>query len=135
MKFAISTPIILFPAISLILLAYTEKFMQLGSLTRRLKKQYQENNAPHIAEQIINLRKRIYLIRNMQAMGTCSFFLCIASIFFMFSDFEILAEYIFGSSMLFLMCALFLSFREIRLSSDALKLAVDDANTPPSERT
>ncbi|WP_374163650.1 DUF2721 domain-containing protein [Arcticibacter sp. MXS-1] len=126
MSFSVSTPIILFPAISLILLAYTEKFVQLGRLLRTLKKQYEDHNAPHIIEQIQNLRTRIYLIRNMQASGTCAFFLCIATIFLMFQGQEEIAWYTFWFSMIFLMLALYLSFREINLSSNALRLAISD---------
>ncbi|PWG78566.1 DUF2721 domain-containing protein [Pararcticibacter amylolyticus] len=126
MTLSVSTPIILFPAISLILLAYTEKFVQLARLVRTLKKQYENNSATHLVEQIENLKRRIYLIKNMQAFGTLSFFLCIATIFLLFSSLETLAYYTFWISMILLMTALYLSFREIRLSSDALKRALDD---------
>ncbi len=126
MTFAISTPIILFPAISLILLAYTEKFIQLARLIRNLKKQSASQTVPHLEEQIINLRRRVYLIRNMQAFGTGSFFLCIASIFLMFSELDQIAWYSFWISMVLLMIALYLSFKEVSLSSAALKLVISD---------
>lgn len=124
MNISISTPIILFPAISLILLAYTEKFVQLARLTRSLRKQYRENKSENLAEQIKNLRKRIYLIRNMQAFGTGSFFLCIASIFLIFTSQETSGRYTFWLSMILLMIALCLALKEILLSSVALKLAL-----------
>ncbi len=127
MHLAISTPIILFPALSLILLAYTEKIIQLGRLSRKLKRQYDVNKSDNIIEQIKNIRKRIYLIRNMQAFGTASFFLCITSIFLLFASQELIAQYVFWLSMILLMVALFLSLREIILSSVALNFALDQA--------
>lgn len=126
MNLSISTPIILFPAISLILLAYTEKFMQLAGLARKLKKQYADDHDGSIAGQIANLRRRIYLIRNMQAFGTCSFFFCLTSIFLLFNNYPAVAWYTFWLSMVLLMVALYLSFKEIRMSSRALRIALSD---------
>lgn len=126
MEITITTPILLFPALSLILLAYTEKFLRLGLRSRVLKKQYEENKAAHIIEQIQNLRKRIHIIRNMQAFGTGSFFLCITSIFLLFIGEIYMAQYAFWFGMVLMMIALFLGFREIMLSAAALKLAIDD---------
>ena len=133
--FPIHTPIILFPALSLILLAYTEKFLQLGRLLRKIKAQHEAHNAPHLHEQILNLRKRLYLIRNMQAFGTGSFFLCLTSIFFTFSSFHQIAGYTFWFSMILMMIALALAFLEVRLSSAALKLALDEVGDNETEGT
>ncbi len=126
MEFSISMPIILFPAISLILLAYTEKLVQLARLLRVLKAQYHRDNASLILLQIDNLRRRIYYIRNMQAFGTASFFMCIFTIFLLYVGANTIAVWVFSVSMLALMIALFFTFQEVRLSAQALQHALDD---------
>ena len=131
MELDITTPILLFPAISLILLAYTEKFLHLGRLSRNLKKQYDLDPQLHILDQLQNIRKRVYLIRDMQALGTGSFFLCIMSIFLLFTGYKAMGWYCFWISILLLMIALLLSFREIRLSANALKLVLKDTGDHP----
>lgn len=124
MEFSISMPIILFPAISLILLAYTEKFVQLGRLLRVLKQEYDNGNASNIELQIANLKKRIYYIRNMQAFGTTSFFFCLLTILLLFMDQQLISEILFSVSMIFLMISLWLAFCEVRLSARALHHAL-----------
>lgn len=122
----ITTPIMLFPALSLILLAYTEKFIRLGLRSRKLKKEWEDNQATHALEQIRSLRRRLHLIRNMQAFGTGSFFMCITSIFLFYIKMPIVGQYSFWTGMVLMMISLILGFREITLSAAALKLAIDD---------
>ncbi|MFD2163491.1 DUF2721 domain-containing protein [Paradesertivirga mongoliensis] len=126
MEFSITTPAILFPAISLLLLAYTNRFMALASLIRSLKNQYIESNNPNLIGQISNLRKRIYLIRNMQACGIASFFLCVISMLLLFNDNHYLAKATFGFSLVLLLISLYLSLREIQISIEALKIELGD---------
>ncbi len=126
MDFTLTTPALLFPAISLLLLAYTNRFLALASLIRSLKTQYQQNENPALISQLYNLRKRIYIIRNMQGFGILSFFLCVCSMLFFFNDYKEVAQYIFGGSLLLLMISLFLSFKEIQISVTALKIELGD---------
>ncbi|MBC8054508.1 MAG: DUF2721 domain-containing protein [Sphingobacteriaceae bacterium] len=126
MEFSITTPAILFPAISLLLLAYTNRFMALASLIRNLKNQYLESQNPNLIGQISNLRKRIYLIRNMQACGIASFFLCVISMLLLFNDNQLIAKYTFGFSLVLLLISLYLSLREIQISIEALKIDLSD---------
>lgn len=126
MEFNIAMPIILFPAISLILLAYTEKFMQLGRLLRILKNEYEQGNSVHIAEQILNLKKRIDYIRYMQATGTTSFFLCLLTIMVLFFKLLFIAKILFSISMLLLFISLWMAYQEVRLSAKALDFAMQD---------
>ncbi|MBC7913657.1 MAG: DUF2721 domain-containing protein [Pyrinomonadaceae bacterium] len=126
MEFSISTPAILFPAISLLLLAYTNRFMALASLIRSLKSQYQESHNPNLLGQIINLRKRIYLIRNMQACGIASFFLCVICMLLLFSNYQTVAKYTFGFSLILLLVSLYLSLREIQISIEALNIELSE---------
>ncbi|MBC7915834.1 MAG: DUF2721 domain-containing protein [Pyrinomonadaceae bacterium] len=126
MEFSITTPAILFPAISLLLLAYTNRFMSLASLIRSLKNQYIESHNPNLIGQIANLRKRIYLIRNMQACGIGSFFLCVICMLLLFNDNQQIAKYTFGLSLVLLLVSLYLSLREIQISIEALKIELSD---------
>ena len=126
MEFSISTPAILFPAISLLLLAYTNRFMSLASLIRSLKNQYIESHNPNLIGQISNLRKRIYLIRNMQACGIASFFLCVICMLMLFNDSQLIAKYTFGLSLILLLISLYLSLREIQISIEALKIELSE---------
>jgi len=126
MTLSITTPILLFPAISLILLAYTAKFAHLANLTRNLNKQYAVNEAAGLLHQIKNLQKRIYLIKNMQVFGTASFCLCILSIFMLFNSWILAGQISFWLSAVAMMVALYLSLKEIWLSTDALKVVVNE---------
>lgn len=66
MQIDLTTPALLFSAISLIMLAYTNRFLSYASLVRTLKEQHQKNHSSVTAAQIANLRKRLYLTRAMQ---------------------------------------------------------------------
>jgi hypothetical protein len=126
MEFSITTPAILFPAISLLLLAYTNRFMALASLIRNLKTQYVQSHNPNLIGQITNLRRRIYLIRNMQACGIASFFLCVFCMLLLFNNNLEIAKYTFGLSLVLLMISLYLSLREIQISIEALKIELSE---------
>jgi hypothetical protein len=135
MEISISTPAILFPAISLLLLAYTNRFMALASLIRNLKSQYIESHNPNLIGQISNLRKRIYLIRNMQACGIGSFFLCVCCMLLLFNDNQTIAKITFGLSLVLLLISLYLSLREIQISIEALKIELSEIeNTRVNEK-
>ena len=69
MEIDLTTPALLFSAISLIMLAYTNRFLSYAQLVRTLKEQYMENPSSVKAAQIANLRKRLYLTRAMQVAG------------------------------------------------------------------
>ena len=126
MTLSITTPILLFPAISLILLAYTAKFAHLANLTRNLNKQYAVDETAGLLHQIKNLRERIYLIKNMQMFGTGSFCLCIISIFMLFNNWILAGQISFWLSTIAMMVALYFSLKEIWLSTDALKVVVNE---------
>lgn len=94
--FTLTTPALLFSAVSLILLAYTNRFMAYTAVIRNLYKQYIESPTTVIKGQIENLRRRLYLIRTMQIFGVFSLFLCVLTMFLLFIGLELLAAYIFG---------------------------------------
>jgi hypothetical protein len=128
MAISINTPALLFPAITLLMLAYTNRFLALASLIRSLHSKYKETKDGRevLKEQIKNLRKRLLLIRHMQASGITSFFFCVLSMLFFYLEHEVWAYSIFGLSLGFLLLSLILSLREIFLSTRALELELKD---------
>ncbi len=126
MDIGLTTPALLFPAISLLLLAYTNRFLTLANLIRELHKSYKTNPEDIILAQISNLRYRVVLIRNMQAYGIASFFLCVLCMFVLFAGQILIGKIIFGASLICLLVSLGISFREIQVSVDALNYRLSD---------
>ena len=126
MDLGLTTPALLFPAISLLLLAYTNRFLTLANLIRELHKSYKSNPEQIILAQISNLRYRVHLIRDMQVWGIASFFLSALCMFFLYTGQELAGKIIFGISLVALMVSLGISFREIQVSVDALSFRLSD---------
>ncbi|BFM49165.1 DUF2721 domain-containing protein [Marinomonas sp. THO17] len=126
MIITLTTPAMLFPAVSLLLLAYTNRFVTLASIIRTFDPKQEDENS---TEQIANLRKRIYLIRRMQEAGVISFFLCVMSMLAIYLEYQQVGSYIFAASLVCLMYSLYLSVREITISCDALDLHLQHFNT------
>lgn len=126
MDFTLTTPALLFPAISLLLLAYTQRFLHLAALLRELYTRYQDDPDPKLKGQIINLKYRLGIIRNEQVFGVACFFLSALSMFLLFLQQELAAKWVFGIGLLLLLVSLALSLREVQVSIEALRLQVDD---------
>lgn len=126
MTLTINTPALLFPAISLIMLAYTNRFLGLASLVRNLHAKYSDEKNGIIHNQIKNLRYRLRLIKNMQTFGICSFITCIICMFFIYLKISLIAEILFAISLVFFIASLFMSLIEIRLSTKALEMELSD---------
>lgn len=122
----ITTPALLFSAISLLLLAYTNKFLALASLIRELHKQFKMSEEKSILNQIKNLRLRIYLIKNMQFLGILSFFGCTGSMLLLFIGKVMLGEIVFAGSLLLLLASLAVSLWETKISVNALDIKLSD---------
>jgi len=120
------TPTFLFSAISLLMLAYTNRFLSYAQLVRTLKDKYVENPTAVTAGQIANLRRRLNLTRAMQMLGIGSLFLCVISMFLIYVGIHLVAFYIFGLALLLLIVSLGLSFLEIQISSRALDIYLSD---------
>jgi hypothetical protein len=118
----LTEPAILFGSISLLLLAYTNRFLALASLVRTLNKSQDEVG---LQQQIDNLRRRISLIKNMQAFGILSFLLCTLSMFAIFLEEVPAGEILFGVSVVALLISLTLSLYEIVISTRALNIVLD----------
>ncbi len=115
----ITTPAVMFPAISLLLLAYTNRFLALASIIRYMNvctiDEYE-------LEQIKNLKLRMMYIRKMQYLGVFSLLLCVFSMLFIFLSFNILGKIIFGISLVLMILSLIYSLVEIRISLQALDI-------------
>lgn len=126
MEITLTTPALLFPAISLLLLAYTNRFLALANLIRDLHARYKASPDRILMAQLANLRYRVVLIRNMQVFGVGSFFLCVLCMLVLFAGQTWLGEWIFAASLLLLMISLGLSLREVQISVDALNYRLSD---------
>jgi len=122
MDVSLTTPALLFPAISLLLLAYTNRFLTIAGLIRNLHRKYQEEPDTNIKAQISNLKKRVTLIKNMQLFGIVSLLLCVVSMFAIYETWQTLGSIIFGVSLVLLMVSLILSIIEIQISVKALNI-------------
>ena len=94
------TPTFLFSAISLILLAYTNRFLSYAQLVRNLKDNYMEHRSAVTKAQIMNMRKRLKLTKYMQLMGVMSLLLCVATMFLIYIGSQIVSAYVFGFALL-----------------------------------
>jgi hypothetical protein len=126
MDLSLTTPALIFPAISLLFLAYTNRFLTLANLTRELYARYKSDPDPKVKGQLHNLRYRITIIRHMQIFGVLAFFGCVLCMFLLFFGLELVGKYVFGASLISLLVSLALSLRELFVSIDALKLQISD---------
>jgi len=117
MQITLTTPAMLFPAVSLLLLAYTNRFVTLASIIRNFDS---TDSSDNVHKQIANLRDRIQLIKRMQEFGVGSFFLCVLSMLAIYLQYQTLGSWIFAASLVSLLYSLWLSVREIRISVEAL---------------
>jgi hypothetical protein len=125
-QLSLTTPALLFSAISLLLLAYTNRFLAYANLVRGLHARYKENRDSLIVGQIQNLRKRLVLTRSMQMLGIGSLLLCVLCMFLVYIDQQLAGEIIFGIALVLLIISLGISIREIQISVKALDLHLSD---------
>ena len=125
-ELTLTTPALLFSAVSLILLAYTNRFLSYAQLIRTLKAQYLQHRSDLTAAQIDNLRRRLHLTRSMQALGVSSLFLCVVTMFLIYVGMLLLSAYVFGAALLLLIASLGVSLWEIQISVRALDIHLKD---------
>jgi hypothetical protein len=127
MELSVATPGLLFPAISLMMLAHTNRFLALASLIRALNDRYRANPAQaHVLLQIKNLRSRLRMLRSTQALGVLSFLLCAVCIGCIMWAWDLVANIIFAVSLLSFGASLIISLLEIMLSLKALETDLQD---------
>jgi hypothetical protein len=126
MDFSLTTPALLFPTVSLLLLAYTNRFLTLATIIRNLYNQYHQSLDKTLLPQIDNLRQRVYLIKNMQIFGVLSLLLCVVSMFALFAGWVMASQWLFAIALILMMISLAISLRELQISSVALDLLLTD---------
>ncbi|WP_445749162.1 DUF2721 domain-containing protein [Polaribacter sp.] len=122
----LTTPALLFSAISLIMLAYTNRFLAYASVIRNLHDKYLEKKNDSLLRQIQNLKKRLQLTKWMQIFGISSLLLCVLTMFLIYVDEDIFAAYIFGLALILLILSLALLIKEIHISNQALQHHIAD---------
>jgi Zn-dependent membrane protease YugP len=133
MDITLTTPALLFSTLSLILLAYTNRFLALGSRIRSPHDRYQTSQGKSLLAQIESLRLRVNLIRLMQLYGVLSLFLCVLCMFFLFAGLVIMGKIVFGLSLLSMLVSLGLSTREIHISTQALNIQLESLSLSQEE--
>lgn len=126
MELSLTTPALLFPTVSLILLAYTNRFLAVAALIRKLSDEYKTKEDKRVGDQIKNLRIRIRLIRDMQMMSIFSLFLSVLCMFFLFKGYNELAQYSFAASLFMLLISLGFCLWEIQISTKAPSIQLRD---------
>jgi cellobiose-specific phosphotransferase system component IIC len=123
----INTPALLFPAITLLMLAYTNRFLSLAALVRKLHDEYNRGEKEqHLLRQIKNIRSRLNLIRYMQSFGIFSFLCCVLCMYSIFRGWMLVAHWIFAVSLFCLLISIVLSLLEINKSTRAIELELGD---------
>jgi hypothetical protein len=131
MEINFNTPALLFPAISLLLLAYTNRFLALANLARKLHDDYKRTEQrKNIVRQIHSLRRRIRLVRYMQGLGVLSFLGCVVTMYTIYMNWMPAVKYEFAISLLSLLASLIISLVEIAQSTKALELELSDIEEP-----
>ncbi len=120
------TPSIMFSAISLVMIAYTNRFLTYTQVIRNLAANHAANPSDKHVKQIANLRKRLYMTRWMQILGITSLFLCVISTFLIYVGFQFAAAWIFGAALLIMIISLAISIAEIQISVKALDIQLDN---------
>lgn len=126
MVLTLSIPALLFPAISLTMLAYNARYLAIAALIRQLHQKFQETRSESVGLQVKKLNKRLSIIKNMQATAIFSFLLAVITMALIYLQISFWANLVFGFSLLALMISLILSLIEVQLSTKALSIQLKD---------
>ena len=133
-ELTLTAPALLFSAISLIMLAYTNRFLAYAAVIRNLRDKYLQRKEASLIRQINNLKLRLNLTRQMQIFGITSLLLCVLTMFFIYIDYHVIAVWIFGLALLLLIISLAFLIWEIQISSKALKHHLSDIEEDLKQR-
>ena len=126
MQLSLTIPALLFPAISLMMLAYNARYLAIAALIRQLHKEYRETASRNLGLQVKQLQKRLSIIKNMQAVAIISFLFSAITMFLVYVELEFWANTAFGISLLALILSLIMSLVEVQLSTKALGIQLHD---------
>ena len=124
MDLDVGTPSLLFPAISLLLLAYTNRFVVLTNVIRELSKLQSRGSIDASVRQIKNLQSRLYVIRAMQSLGVLSFVVCTVSMLALHMGFTLAGSLLFAVSLALLVASLLFSLYEVHVSTKAISIEI-----------
>jgi hypothetical protein len=125
-ELTLTTPALLFSAISLIMLAYTNRFLAYASVIRDLHDRYLEEPKDSLLKQIKNIKLRLYLTRYMQIFGITSLLFCVLTMFLIYIDYHTIAVWVFGMALILLIISLSLLIREIQISAKSVQHHIAD---------
>lgn len=125
-QLTLTTPALLFSAISLIMLAYTNRFLAYAAVIRELHDKYKKHPDSILIAQIKNIKQRLYLTRYMQIFGITSLLLCVLTMFLIYIQQDTPAVWVFGVALLLLIISLGLLIIEIQISVKALEHHISD---------
>ena len=125
-ELTLTTPALLFSAISLIMLAYTNRFLAYAAVIRNLHGIYLENKDASLLRQIKNLKLRLTLTKWMQIFGISSLLFCVVTMFLIYVHLNIMAVWVFGFALILLIISLSLLIKEIQISTQALQHHIAD---------
>ena len=125
-ELTLTTPALLFSAISLIMLAYTNRFLAYAAIIRNLHDKYQIEKKSVLIAQIKNIRQRLYLTRSMQVFGITSLLFCVLTMFLIYIQLQIIAVWVFGLALILLIFSLAFLIWEIQISVKALEHHIND---------
>jgi hypothetical protein len=126
MEINLTTPALLFPTVSLLMLAYTNRFLTIATIIRNLHDRYKENQSENLLGQIANLRYRTYLIRNMQIFGVLSLLMCVVSMFALFAGWVTAGQWSFAIALILMIVSMLISLHELTISVGALDLLLSE---------
>jgi len=133
MELTLSIPALLFPAISLSMLAYNARYLAIAALIRELHRQYRERASVALGKQVRQLQRRLEIIKQMQAAAILSFLFSALCMLLLYLEWTFWANLLFGTSLFCLITSLILSFIEVQLSTKALKIQLSDIGGDTSE--
>lgn len=125
-ELTLTTPALLFSAISLIMLAYTNRFLAYAAIIRNLLDKYQLEKDAVLLAQIKNIKQRLYLTRSMQIYGISSLLLCVLAMFLIYIQQQTIAVWTFGLALILLILSLAFLIWEIQISVKALEHRIND---------
>jgi hypothetical protein len=126
MEISLTTPALLFPTVSLLMLAYTNRFLSLATIIRNLHDRYKTENDGNLLMQIANLRYRIRLIRDMQIFGLLSLLFCVVSTFALFAGWVAGGQWSFAFALILMIVSMVISLRELQISVGALDVLLSE---------
>jgi hypothetical protein len=134
MELTVSTPAILFSTVSLLMLAFTNRFLAISSLIRTLHEKVRDNPERNYTAQIKNLHRRLILIRNIQILSIFSLLVSAVCMLTIFGGNQMVARYLFGMALVLQIAALGVSAVEISISINALQIELADMEDQLGQR-